>query len=85
MQKNLTYPSKIWLNTSSAPPAKNLWVRTAFEWVDSAFQWVKLRKGRVKCHFCPWGLASFATSVQQFVFLHLDPKGLKYCHFHPAR
>ncbi|MFS8022165.1 hypothetical protein Hanom_Chr16g01436281 [Helianthus anomalus] len=29
-------------------------------------------------------LASFATFVQRFVFPHLDPKGLKSCHFHPA-
>ncbi|MFS7932719.1 hypothetical protein Hanom_Chr04g00371261 [Helianthus anomalus] len=30
-------------------------------------------------------LSSFATSVQRFVFLHLDPKGLKSCHFHMPR
>ncbi|KAM0068866.1 hypothetical protein Hdeb2414_s0002g00077891 [Helianthus debilis subsp. tardiflorus] len=30
-------------------------------------------------------LASFVTFVQRFVFPHLDPKGLKSCHFHPAR
>ncbi|KAJ0913921.1 hypothetical protein HanPSC8_Chr06g0232741 [Helianthus annuus] len=40
---------------------------------------------RVKCHFRPCGLTSFATFVQRFVFSHLDPKGLKSCQFHPAR
>ncbi|KAM0048199.1 putative dynamin, GTPase region, Dynamin superfamily [Helianthus debilis subsp. tardiflorus] len=30
------------------------------------------------------GLASFVTFVQRFVFPHLNPKGLKSCHFHPA-
>ncbi|MFS7980005.1 hypothetical protein Hanom_Chr10g00934321 [Helianthus anomalus] len=40
---------------------------------------------RVKCHFRPRGLTSFATFVQRFVSPHLDPKGLKSSHFHPAR
>ncbi|KAJ0772007.1 hypothetical protein HanPI659440_Chr07g0275481 [Helianthus annuus] len=30
-------------------------------------------------------MASFATFVKRFVFPHLDPKGLKSCHFHLAR
>ncbi|MFS7925127.1 hypothetical protein Hanom_Chr04g00280891 [Helianthus anomalus] len=44
-----------------------------------------LHKCRVICHFRPWGLAKFATSVQMFVLLNLDLKGLKSCHFHPTR
>ncbi|MFS7989196.1 hypothetical protein Hanom_Chr11g01043901 [Helianthus anomalus] len=42
-----------------------------------------LTKIRVKYHFRLYDLASFATSVQMFVFPHL--LGLKSCHFHPAR
>ncbi|MFS7996393.1 putative histone acetyltransferase [Helianthus anomalus] len=36
-------------------------------------------------HFRSSGLVSFATFVQRFIFPHLVSKGLKSCHFHPAR
>ncbi|KAF5787607.1 hypothetical protein HanXRQr2_Chr10g0454691 [Helianthus annuus] len=36
------------------------------------------------CDFCPKvsSFLCFVTFVQRFVFPHLDPKGLKSCHFH---
>ncbi|KAJ0550524.1 hypothetical protein HanHA300_Chr07g0246441 [Helianthus annuus] len=51
--------------------------------IDSLlYRYSLLFSERVNCHFCP-GLTTFATFVQKFVFQHLDPKGLKSCHFHP--
>ncbi|KAJ0631969.1 hypothetical protein HanLR1_Chr17g0659861 [Helianthus annuus] len=37
-----------------------------------------------KMPFSSLRFGQFATFVQRFVLPHLDPKGLKSCHFHPA-